>query len=53
MQRNIGGGRRGRPPARGPGWHLLTKDVDYLSARLALVARKVRGMEIACGQPGG
>lgn len=32
-------------------WHLLTKDVDYLWARPALVAKKVRGMEIKSGQP--
>jgi transposase len=31
-------------------WHLLTKDVDYLWARPALVAKKVRGMEIKSGQ---
>lgn len=32
-------------------WHLLTKDEDYLWARPTLVARKVRGMELASGQP--
>lgn len=32
-------------------WHLLTKDVDYLWVRPALVAKKVRDMEIKSGQP--
>jgi transposase len=32
-------------------WHLLTKDVDYLWARPALVASKVRSMELQAGQP--
>jgi transposase len=32
-------------------WHLLTKDVDYLWARPALVANKVRTMELQAGQP--
>ena len=31
-------------------WHLLTKDVDYLWARPALVANKVRAMELQAGQ---
>ena len=32
-------------------WHLLTKEVDYLWARPALVATKVRAMELQAGQP--
>ena len=32
-------------------WHLLTKDVDYLWARPALVANKVRSMELQAGRP--
>jgi transposase len=32
-------------------WHLLTKDVDYQWARPALVASKVRAMELHAGQP--
>jgi transposase len=32
-------------------WHLLTKQVDYLWARPALVATKVRAMELQAGQP--
>ena len=32
-------------------WHLLTKDEDDLWARPTLVARKVRGVELASGQP--
>ena len=32
-------------------WHLLTKEVDYLWARPALVANKVRAMELQAGQP--
>ena len=32
-------------------WHLLAKDVDYLWVRPALVAKKVRSMELASGQP--
>jgi transposase len=32
-------------------WHLLTKDVDYQWARPALVASKVRAMELQAGQP--
>ena len=32
-------------------WHLLTKDVDYLWARPALVANKVRSLELQAGQP--
>jgi len=32
-------------------WHLLTKETDYLWARPALVAHKVRAMELRAGQP--
>ena len=32
-------------------WHLLTKNVDYLWARPALVATKNRAMELQAGQP--
>jgi transposase len=32
-------------------WHLLTKETDYLWARPALVAHKVRAMELQAGQP--
>jgi len=32
-------------------WHLLTKDVDYQWSRPALVANKVRSMELQAGQP--
>jgi transposase len=32
-------------------WHLLTNDVDYQWARPALVANKVRAMELQAGQP--
>ena len=32
-------------------WHLLTKDADYLWARPALVANKVRSLELQAGQP--
>lgn len=32
-------------------WHLLTKEVDYLWARPALVANKVRAMELQSGAP--
>jgi len=32
-------------------WHLLTRDVDYQWARPALVANKVRAMELQAGQP--
>jgi transposase len=32
-------------------WHLLTKEVDYLWARPALVANKVRAMELQAGKP--
>jgi transposase len=32
-------------------WHLLTKKADYLWARPALVAAKVRGLELQAGQP--
>ncbi len=32
-------------------WHLLSKDVDYQWARPALVANKVRAMELQAGQP--
>ena len=32
-------------------WHLLTKQVDYQLARPALVAHKVRSMELQAGQP--
>ncbi|MBN9560571.1 MAG: IS110 family transposase [Alphaproteobacteria bacterium] len=32
-------------------WHLLTKDVEYLWARPALVANKVRSMELQAGRP--
>ena len=32
-------------------WHLLTKEADYLWARPALVAKKIRDMELASDQP--
>lgn len=32
-------------------WHLLTKDVDYLWARPALVANKCRATELQAGRP--
>jgi hypothetical protein len=32
-------------------WHLLSKETDYLWARPALVASKVRKMELQAGQP--
>ncbi len=32
-------------------WHLLTKEADYLWVRPALVAKKIRDMELASGQP--
>jgi transposase len=32
-------------------WHLLSKEVNYLWARPALVANKIRGMELQAGQP--
>ena len=32
-------------------WHLLTKDTDYQWARPALVANKVRAMELQAGHP--
>ena len=32
-------------------WHLLTKSADYQWARPALVASKLRGMELQAGQP--
>ena len=32
-------------------WHLLTKEEDYLWARPALVANKVRALELQAGQP--
>ena len=32
-------------------WHLLTKDADYQWARPALVANKLRSMELQAGQP--
>ncbi len=32
-------------------WHLLIKETDYLWARPALVANKVRAMELQAGQP--
>jgi transposase len=32
-------------------WHLLTKETDYLYARPAMVAKKIRDMELASGQP--
>src|SRR3954466_6990656 len=32
-------------------WHLLSKQTDYLWARPALVAKKIRDMELASGQP--
>src|ERR1044071_5522617 len=32
-------------------WHLLTKEADNLWARPALVAHKVRAMELQAGQP--
>ena len=32
-------------------WHLLTKDVDYQWARPALVANKLRAMELQAGAP--
>ena len=32
-------------------WHLLTKETDYLWARPALVAHKVRALELQAGGP--
>ncbi len=32
-------------------WHLLTKEADYLWARPALVAHKVRALELQAGRP--
>ena len=32
-------------------WHLLTKETEYLWRRPALVAHKVRAMELQAGQP--
>ncbi len=32
-------------------WHLLTKETDYLWARPALVANKIRAMELQAGMP--
>ena len=32
-------------------WHLLVKDADYQWARPALVANKLRAMELQAGQP--
>jgi len=32
-------------------WHLLTKGTDYQWARPALVANKLRAMELQAGQP--
>jgi transposase len=32
-------------------WHLLTKEADYLWARPALVAQKVRALELQAGRP--
>jgi hypothetical protein len=32
-------------------WHLLTKETDYLWQRPALVANKIRAMELQAGQP--
>ena len=32
-------------------WNLLTKETDYLWQRPALVANKVRAMELQAGQP--
>lgn len=32
-------------------WHLLTKEADYLWARPALVAQKVRALELQAGKP--
>jgi transposase len=32
-------------------WHLLTKDADYQWARPALVAHKIRAMQLQAGQP--
>jgi transposase len=32
-------------------WHLLTKDADYQWARPALVANKIRAMQLQAGQP--
>lgn len=32
-------------------WHMLTKGKDYRWARPSLVAHKLRGMELAVGQP--
>ena len=33
-------------------WHLLSKDADYQWARPALVASKIRAMQLQAGQPG-
>ena len=32
-------------------WHLLSKDADYQWARPALVASKIRAMQLQAGQP--
>ena len=32
-------------------WHLLSKDADYQWARPALVANKIRAMQLQAGQP--
>jgi transposase len=32
-------------------WHLLTKEADYLWARPALVAQKLRSLELQAGRP--
>ena len=32
-------------------WHLLTKDAEYQWARPALVANKIRAMQLQAGQP--
>jgi hypothetical protein len=32
-------------------WHLLIKDTDYKWARPALVAHKIRAMQLQAGQP--
>ena len=32
-------------------WHLLTKEADYQWARPALVANKIRAMQLQAGQP--
>jgi hypothetical protein len=37
--------------ATGNAWHLLTKAADYLWARPALVAQKLRSLELQAGRP--